>query len=137
MKIHHVMKIYRILKNQYCNENSSILERTMPIDFKEKSITIDLSKIKIREDEKIDNYETILEKMKNNFNIAFSQNTKDDKNWYKIFSSLLPHLTNDYSISLELLKKYVAIHLINSISFSEKIVVLNKNCKYIKKTMIV
>ena len=117
---------YIFQPKEITNEDSSILERTMPIDFKEKSITIDLSKIKIREDDKIDNYETILEKMKNNFNIAFSQNTKDDKNWYKIFSSLLPHLTNNYSISLELLKKYVAIHLINSISFSEKILVLNK-----------
>ena len=47
---------YLIQKDEYyifqpkeiTNENSSILERTMPIDFKEKSITIDLSKIKIR-----------------------------------------------------------------------------------------
>ena len=117
---------YIFQPKEITNENSSILERTMPIDFKEKSITIDLSNIKIREEEKTYDYETILEKMNNNFNVAFSQNTKDEKNWYKTLSSLLPHFINNYLISLDLLKKYVTIHLINTISFSERIVVLNK-----------
>ena len=61
--------------------------------------------------------------MKSNFDVAFSSNViKNGKtNWFKNISATITHLKNDYNIKHELLQKYVIHHMIDEITFNEKL----------------
>ena len=120
---------YIFQPKEITDDRVSLLERYTPIDIKNKKISIDLSKTKLDKIETVDNFENTMKNITDNFNTAFNNNENVNSNlkdWYKIFSSLILHFVNEYSISLENLKKYVMIHIINTLKFSEKMLILNK-----------
>lgn len=109
------------------DDAASIYERTTPVDVK-----IDTVSIKLPELEKeviLDNFETPLNKIQQNYNIAFGPKiTKTDyKNWYSVVNSmkdyiLKTHLTNDGESKL---KKYVVYHNMDSLGLTDLLSIIN------------
>ena len=134
------------------DENASIYERTIPVDYKRTSLLLELPTTVnapvTREDDlnktvvettttqtNLDEtglsniYDEIIQQIKSNLDIAFSQEiyllTKEDKeNWFKNMNNVLYKLTDYHKISLETVMKYVLYHSLDILSFEKRIVLV-------------
>ncbi len=120
--------IYYLFKPiEITDNNASIFERTVPIDVKIPNIAITLKDIKVKETETSE-YNEIYQSIEENFNSVFLHKnnvTIGEKNWYKNFSVILDHLREQYNFNDNMLKKYCIYHNLDTLKFSDKLVILN------------
>ena len=138
------------------DENSSIFERSVPIDYKQSSLLLDLPKTKetvekgeqmisapVREIIDTDVVEpyteqgfgAIIDDLKQNLDYVFNSVNivqAGEKNWYKNTNIILPHLKNVYDIDTSTITHHVINHYLDLLLFPEKIILvkeiyLNKN----------
>ena len=131
------------------DENSSIYERSTPIDFKQQSLKMELPKTKnapvtedaneqiinqMSDEEQIQRLETVepssernLEEFLRNLdeNLTFVLNSSGkippgDKNWYKHTGSVTEHLKEVYNLDDNVLKKHVIFHMLDNLLFKER-----------------
>lgn len=108
---------------------ASIYERSTPVDSRISSVLINLPEIVIRENKESKEFQLILDNIKNDYNNVFVSPPQKvsfgEKDWFKNYSTIIEHLTQDYNIDIEKLKRYAVIHSIDSLNFSNKIALLN------------
>ena len=114
------------------DENASIYERSVPVDFKHSSILFELPKdkkiVEIAPQES-NSFDIIMDKLNNNYTIATSDKieiTSGEKNWYKNFNVVREHLIKDHEISDEKLKKHLVYHMLDELPFLDKYTIMNK-----------
>jgi hypothetical protein len=120
--LYYLFKPIEITEN-----NASIFERSIPIDIKIPNVAITLKDIKFKTDD-INEYNEIYTSMKENFDNVFLDKISvsiGEKNWYKNYSVILEHLKEQYNFNDTMLKKYCVFHNLDTLPFSDKIVLLN------------
>ena len=142
-------ELYIFQPTEMNDENSSLLERTVPVEYKRKNIYLELpDKIKT-EDNPTDtsvfsqleksitsqpskpvlnnnDYEYILQGIVSNLLITQTTQvlTSGEKDWYKHTSKIIEHLIILYQIPREQIDKYIVYHNLDMLLFDEKMVVL-------------
>ena len=134
------------------DENASIYERTMPVDYKRPSLLLELptnvnapvtreddlnetiretttSQTTLSETSLSKIYNEIIQQIKSNLDIAFSPEihllTKEDKeNWFKNMNNVLYKLTDYHKIPLETVMKYVLYHSLDILPFENRIILV-------------
>ena len=117
------------------DEDASLYDRMRPVDVKHQYVHIELPK---KQDTKVDNeepqdtvknienFDTIMVKLDNNFNTAVNiENiTTGEKDWYKNFAVIALHLENKHNIKKDKQIEHLVHHIMDEIPFNEKIIVL-------------
>ena len=126
------------------NKNISLYDRTVPVDYKRESIIFEIRnvneqpnvesknidlKTKKKQKKRADKQlvidaEELITTMKNNYDIANTLQTLDDKNWYKYCSIVINRLISEGE-DRELLDRILMQHIIESLQFNETLTVLN------------
>ena len=153
------------------DENASILERSIPVNYKRSSIQLELPKTIKKEETAIQEnikskgkkplavgkqkvgkqkaqkedtalspiqpipdsgnttYPMILEKFKQNYNMAFSINKirigTGEKNRYIHANHVIDHIESIYGIPRENIEKYIIYHMLDMLLLNDKITILN------------
>ena len=115
--------LYLFQPVEITDKSASIYERTEPVEFKNKNISIELPKHK-RAAPKMDSFEKIIENLTLRFDIAFSADDSGDT-WYSVFNSIRPHLTDEYEITEAQMKKHVIYHMVDNMMGVDKVIMLN------------
>ena len=137
-KLINIDDYYIFQPSELLNKNTSIFERSVPIDYKHSLINFDLKET-ITNQPEINNvnissnndYESkILTEIQENFSITEEYLTKSkvdrgDDNWYKHCGIAIQKLSIDYPNMKEFMMKYVISHIIEQLFFNEKIEILN------------
>ena len=137
-------KYYICLPLEILDEKSTIFESSVPIEYKRKSISLEIPKTIPSPSENIvpssaniqsingeptplgNKYDIILGEFIGNF-----KNTFEDKNikisskehsWYKHANKVVDHLVLIYEIPINLLHKYVVFHMLDMLKHEDKIV---------------
>jgi len=120
------------------DEDASLYDRMRPVDVKHQYVHIELPKT---QDNKVDNkephdtvknienFDTIMVKLDNNFNTAINPQTitTGEKDWYKNFSVISLHLEDDvHNINKDKQIEHLVYHMIDEVPFNEKITILEK-----------
>jgi hypothetical protein len=118
--------IYAFQPVEINDENITIFERKVPIDFKRTKVTMEIPKEFSQQDEvqeeEID-YETILRQIRKNVEIASTEHeiTQGDQNWYKHASLVSNHLQLIHGISFEKYIDYIIYHNVDMLMPNEKL----------------
>jgi len=117
------------------DENASIFERIVPVDYKQKSIVIPENykntaiMLNLPKGDKPDksNYSEILKYIEKKQQIAFEGKKDNESNnsWFENLYSVLNELQNTYNISITEIKKHFIYHLFDSYSVENKLILLN------------
>ena len=114
--------IYAFQPVEINDENITVFERKIPIDFKRNKITMEIPKEFSQNDDvntdEID-YETIMREIKQNVEIATEEHmvTQGDQNWYKHASLVSNHLLVIHEIPFTKFVDYIIYHNITFIIF--------------------
>jgi hypothetical protein len=138
-KLINIEEYYIFQPSELLNKNSSIFERSVPIDYKHSMINFDLKESVITNNPAnnivnlpiINNYESnILKEIQQNFNLTEeylikSKVERSDDNWFKHCGIAMQKLQIDYPNMTEYLKSYLISHIIEQLFFDEKVEILN------------
>ena len=119
--------------------NSSIYERSNPVDFKNESFILELENqnpLKILQENPIEiPQENLQENPIDNQSVSFDsiiqqiqQNLKSEnikKSWYANLTAISPHLQTKYNINPTQIQKFAIYHMIDEIPFLEKKILLD------------
>ena len=134
-------KYYLFQPIEITDERASIYERSRPVDVKHPSILVEFSESEplqitdetVKTTENIRLYQTVMAECEQKFMLVFSQSeqpenviTTGEKNWYKNMSVVLKHLIEQHSIDADDLQKYVVEHMVDELSFSDKLLLINE-----------
>jgi hypothetical protein len=112
------------------NENASIFERSVPVDFKHENIRLEIptvvTMIQKKEETKIvRSVDDILRELDDNLKIAFDKSgakfESRDTNWFKHSTLVLPDLIEIFELSDEFIQKYYVYHYLDNLEYSEKL----------------
>jgi superfamily II DNA or RNA helicase len=130
------------------NEKASIYERSVPVDYKRESLSLELPKqidtMSMKEKENvpeqpiIDNhkiepeipilrtYEEVFDDIKKSLDIALNSNEIEtgDTNWYKHTSFVLDILKDAHEMPMEFIVKYIFYHYLDCCSIEDKLVLI-------------
>jgi hypothetical protein len=141
---------YLFQPNEITDENASIYERVVPVDYKREKLLLELpekvvtqqiptkglrkekktkeTEIEITEDESIlDDYELVLSKINelmervNQEKVGLKTGEKD---WYLHLNNVLEPLKFNHGLPIETIYKYTIFHILDFLSFSERLVLL-------------
>jgi len=120
--------------------NSSIYERSVPVDFKRRGVVLEVPTMFVSEDkeavskqiEKEDDVHEdaveLIRKMASQYDIVFSQIRQNiasgEKNWYKHANHVMDSISAEYFIPMDILKEYVIYHMLDLTMFQNKLVLL-------------
>jgi len=122
--------IYAFQPIEISDENITVFERKVPIDFKRNNVTLEIPKsfpetdlIKTSEIE----YDTIIREINKNVDISREEHTitQGDQNWYKHASLVSNHLQLIHGINFETYIDYVIHHCIDTLMPDEKLKVIS------------
>ena len=113
--------------------NASILERTVPVEYKPDSLLLEIHPSFLNEgrqpqsdSETISHTDPILiiQKITENYNVVFSEKEVEiksgEKNWYKHANHVIKHIIDTYGMPTDVVQKYVVHHILDLMMFSEK-----------------
>jgi superfamily II DNA or RNA helicase len=127
------------------DENASLLERSMPIEYKRDAISLEIpSTFSIEKPKEtavpenktvvdstvssVDTTEHIFEKIRKKFLIVFSKEpaviSTGEKNWYKHANLVMEHLRNVHKIPTDTLQKYVIYHIMDMMLLNDKLALI-------------
>jgi len=132
---------YIFQPNEITDENASIYERVAPVDYKRTSLLLELPPetsetsrtrtIDTTEDErdKQTEYHSILEKIDQTLNLVVGEKItlkSGEIDYYLHLNNVLnEHLKDKLHIPTHLVLKYILAHILDGLSFSEKMILLN------------
>ena len=133
------------------NENSSIYERSVPLEFKRASLSIELpdtinetilTKAVIDKDLNVDDeVSLILKKLQENWNNATTEQIvpRGNKSWYKFCSLVIKQFEGE-KIEREILLNILRDHMMEELEFEDQLLLLNnyeenKNNKFLEMLM--
>lgn len=122
--------IYAFQPIEINDENITIFERKVPIDFKRSKITMEIpSKFASTNSQHnvAINYESIIRDINNNITNATTEHvvSHGDQNWYKHASLVINHLQVIHKISYEKLVDYIVQHNIDMLMPNEKLTLIS------------
>jgi len=117
------------------DDAASIYERTRPVDVKLDSVIVKLPGLE-KAPEQATDFESILGTIQANYDMALTQapvekRKANDKNWYNVVN-----VTQDYLVKthlggdLELLKKYVIYHHLDSLGLADTLTIMNNAIRH-------
>ena len=134
-------EIYAFQPVEVTDENASIFDRSIPVDFKHEAVliklpekrdaTLQMSMKPDAEEEKDRSYEELVEQIEKNIEIALNPKTEietGDTDWYKHASRII-NLLNDkrtHDVPLTNITRYIIYHALDEFSFDEKMLMLKK-----------
>lgn len=134
------------------DQDISVFERTVPVEYKKEKISLELPKEKPKfvspttklvpadnvdatEDERqettrrpLQDIKEIIDEIHANYILTQSPQitTSGEKNWYKRCSQVMEHLRSVYSISEESLTEYIVYHALDTMDYDKKIRLLRE-----------
>ncbi len=106
------------------DDAASIYERTRPIDVNLESIIVKLPNMKKNVD---DNYETLIENIKSNYDAAFKKTRQlNNKDWYNNVNLIKDYVIQNYISDEDVLKKYVIYHMLDGLGLADTLTIINK-----------
>ena len=119
-------EIYAFQPAEITDENITVFERKVPIDFKRPKITMEIAKDFTQQEEVEEvfvDYETVMRMIRTNLDNATKQNqiTQGDQDWYKHASIVLNHLQLIHNIDYEDYTKYIIHHNIDMLMPDNKL----------------
>jgi hypothetical protein len=117
------------------NENASIFERSVPVDFKHENIRLEIptvvAMIQKKEETKIvKSIDDILRELDENLKIAFEKTETKfesrDTNWYKHSTLVFPDLIELFELPDDLIQKYYVYHYLDYLDYSDKNLLIQK-----------
>ena len=141
---------YLFQPNEITDENASIYERVVPVDYKREKLLLELpekvvtqhiqtkglrkekktkeTEIEITDNESILNdYELVLSKINELMERVNQKKVKltgGEKDWYLHLNNVLEVLRFNHGLSIETIYKYTIFHILDFLSFSERLVLL-------------
>ena len=132
------------------DENASIYERSIPVDFKRKSIFLEYSReelpmeqenIVVKNKKEKDNenvqddesslgdektFEKLLKEIETSLNDVFTAKklAKGEKNWYRHASLIVNELKTHYGFTDESIRSYMIDHILDLLLFSDKMILI-------------
>jgi hypothetical protein len=134
------------------DENASLLERTMPVEYKRDSVLLEIPStfpvvataataaaalepaISMKESSVaatasvIDSTDQIFERIRKQFSTVFSTEpaviSTGEKNWYKHANLVMEHLRIVHKIPMDTLQKYVVYHLMDMMPLNDKLAIV-------------
>jgi hypothetical protein len=125
------------------DENASIYERSVPVDYKRKSIFLEYSTdapssekektILVEGAPKIDvddtttkTFEKLIDEIETSLNDVFTTKklSKGEKNWYRHAGLIVNELKNQYGFSEENIRHYMIDHIIDMLLFQDKMILI-------------
>lgn len=104
------------------DEAASIYERTRPIDVNLEAVLVKLPDMKKNVD---DNYETLIENIKSNYDAAFNQTRQlNNKDWYNNVNLIKDYIIENYIQDEDLLKKYVIYHNLDGLGLADTFTII-------------
>jgi hypothetical protein len=131
--------IYAFQPVEINDESITVFERKIPIDFKRKSITMEISKDFINTEESIiqdtNTYDTIIRMIELNVKYAKSEQsvTRGDQNWYKHASKVLNHLQLIHEITYNEYVEFIIQHNIDMLMPEEKLIIISHMYSHIRR----
>lgn len=120
------------------DSQASIYDRSRPVDTKPYSFTVDLPEHKKEKEsgseeknneKNTQTYDIIIKDLTDNYRMAFLTDVKittGEKDWYKNMSVIIKHMIEQHGISLENLQKSTIHHILDTIQFSYKKILLDR-----------
>ena len=129
---------YLFQPSELNNNNISIYDRSVPLDFKHNMIEFKINQELNAEKPINDNFDdfnakirenkgkAILETMRSNYNVARTSTSveRGEENWYKHCGSVIQKMSSQ-GIPIDLLHDFLIEHIIESLMYDEKIELLN------------
>ena len=140
--------IYTFQPIEITDENSSIYEKTVPIDYKPDHIKLEISNekqqpitneiekmneehetVENKDDNRNKTIQTILQYITNNFSLVFQEKqikiVSGESDWCIHANNVISHLKHDYNISQKQIEKYIVYHILDVMLYDEKLILLN------------
>lgn len=122
--------IYAFQPIEITDENISVFERKVPIDYKRTNLIMEIPKefeTNVQEEENVQSYEAILRTIQGHLEDATQQQNipYGDQDWYKHASQVMNHLQLVHRISYEDYVKYIIQHNVDMLMPEEKLVLLS------------
>lgn len=129
---------YAFQPMEITDENASVFERSVPIEYKQDSLEIELPSEKIKPEQKqdtrmpetsaISEYSVILKSMQENLQHALIKTPLEtkEKDWFKHAGHVLQILQEQQGIPLDLLTKYIIWHNLDTLTVPQKMTILRK-----------
>ena len=130
---------YIFQPNEITDENASIYERVAPVDYKRTKLLLELppeiretmtkTNNEMEKEEKTETqYNSILEKINETLDLVVGEKIQlksGETDWYIHLNNVLVNLKDNHHIPTHLVLKYTLAHILDCLSFSEKMVLLN------------
>jgi hypothetical protein len=117
------------------NENASIFERSVPVDYKDEFLRVEVPKVvtmiqKAEETKIIKTYDDIVRELDENLKIAFDKSKVEfesrDNNWFKHSTMVFIDIVERFRIPDDFIRKYYVYHYLDHLEYAEKIVLIQK-----------
>ena len=122
--------IYAFQPVEITDEQISVFERKVPIDYKRTKLVMEIPKefdTNVQEEEQTQNYESILRIIETQLNNATKTQEipHGEQDWYKHASQILNHVQLVHNISYEDFVKYIVQHNVDSLMPEDKLTLLS------------
>lgn len=122
--------IYAFQPVEITDDQISLFERKVPIDYKRTNIVMEIPKefeTNVQEEETTQNYESILRNIEHQLENATKIQSipYGDQDWYKHASKILNHVQLVHNISYDEFVKYIIQHNVDMLMPEEKLVLLS------------
>lgn len=124
--------VYAFLPIEITDNDSSIYERVVPIDYKREYLSMELPSEKVTDEtkpiKKTRTYNDILLEIRQSLEYV---NTKvdienKDSNWYKHAGQVIDIIKEIHSISQVIIEKYVIYHILDTLTIDDKLILVKK-----------
>ena len=105
--------------------SASIYDRIVPVDIKHTYTHVKLPAKQEKDAGQEIQFDTIMNKLHDNYKIAFENKNADLKSWYGILRHIIEHIEKQHSISTEQLKKHTVYHMLDELNFNARLELLN------------
>ena len=145
--------VYAFLPAEITDNNSTIYERAVPVDFKreylemelptEKVTTVYGEKVEEKAEEPKKDYNTVLLHIQKCLGFAtgkvktkINQEGEEEFNWYKYIAKVTPTLNSAHHIPQETIIKYATFHIIDKLAIEDKLILITKLYSASNKTFL-
>ena len=128
----NIADMYLFQPLELTNTHSSILDRSVPLDFKHDTIAFNIQQSNISKSilsegvQQVNTDETVLIKIEKLYETAISKHVikRGEDDWYKFCSAVINEMMKE-GTAIETLHEFIIAHIIEELNFDECMIVLN------------
>lgn len=124
--------VYAFLPAEITDNNASIFERSVPIEYKREYMTMELPIEKVMNETTAPStsrtYNDILLEIRASLEFANTKTEieKKDTNWYKHAGQVMDIIQTTHQIPVENIEKYILYHILDTLSIDDKMLLVRK-----------